>query len=390
MNRKAWALVVSHGLAAVGMSAPWPLLAVLVWDATSDSLLLGLTAAARMLPYVLLSWYAGHLADRWARHHVIRASLALRVACLALATLALGADAIVAAVVLCTAAIAAGTPAYPAAAAAMPGLAPRETDRATNLLVTVEVASFVVGPAIGGLALGRLSPVLILGLSTATVVLAMIIMRGLVLAKPARSEAVPERGLTRAVLGYRPARRAIWLGVVVNAVLAGLGILLLPHSEARWTDLEGFGVATAALGFGALAAPLVMRFMRIARAGQGLTWMGVAVLAAGLAPTVGWGVVPLVLVGAVAVRVESVATRQLQEALPDGLRGSGLGLADTAMVGAALLASFLAPALLALASATTWILVGAAAIMIGVRLVDRRAPAVTPSPRSVAEAGGHL
>ena len=62
-------LLVSHALAAVGMSLPWPLLLRAGLGAAPATargdLLLGLTGAARMLPYVALSWATGTLADRF-------------------------------------------------------------------------------------------------------------------------------------------------------------------------------------------------------------------------------------------------------------------------------------------------------------------------------------
>jgi hypothetical protein len=42
--------VASHALAAVGMSLPWPLLVLLVWERAGDGWVLGLAGAARMLP----------------------------------------------------------------------------------------------------------------------------------------------------------------------------------------------------------------------------------------------------------------------------------------------------------------------------------------------------
>ena len=57
------------------------------------------------------------------------------------------------AVVCCTLAVAIATPAYPAMVAAMPGIAGAQRRTATDLLVTVEVAAFVVGAALGGLLL---------------------------------------------------------------------------------------------------------------------------------------------------------------------------------------------------------------------------------------------
>src|ERR1700710_1140145 len=120
-------LLASHALAAVAMSLPWPLLLVLVWDRVGQSphgdLLLGLTGAARMLPYVALSWATGTLADRFRRDRLLRVTLVARGLLLGLVALALWQDQLVVAVVAATLAVACGTPAYPALAAAMPGVA---------------------------------------------------------------------------------------------------------------------------------------------------------------------------------------------------------------------------------------------------------------------------
>ena len=119
-------LLVSHGLAAVAMSMPWPLLLVLVWDRVGDSadgpLLLGLAGAARMLPYVLLSWATGSLGDRFRRDRLLRCTLVLRIVLLTVVALAVAQGWLLVAVLGGTAAVASGTPAYPLLAAA--GTAP--------------------------------------------------------------------------------------------------------------------------------------------------------------------------------------------------------------------------------------------------------------------------
>ena len=60
---------------------PW--LLVLVWDETHSPALLGLTAAARMLPYVACSWWAARVGDRHRRDRVVRATLIGRLVLLA-------------------------------------------------------------------------------------------------------------------------------------------------------------------------------------------------------------------------------------------------------------------------------------------------------------------
>ena len=145
-------LLAGHACASVAMSLPWPLLLLLVFERHAGDLALGLTGAARMLPYVALSWLTGTLADRFARDRILRLTLVTRLGLLVALAVALAHDTLPVAVLAAAGAVACGTPAYPALAAAMPAASPR-VRRDTDLLVTIEVASFVVGPALGGLLL---------------------------------------------------------------------------------------------------------------------------------------------------------------------------------------------------------------------------------------------
>ncbi len=116
-------LLGSHALAALAMSLPWPWLLVLVWDETHSPGLLGLTAAARMLPYVACSWWAARVGDRHRRDRVVRVTIVARLVLLAGVPVAVALDQLAAAVVLAALAVAVATPAYPALAAAMPDAA---------------------------------------------------------------------------------------------------------------------------------------------------------------------------------------------------------------------------------------------------------------------------
>ena len=153
MTRPIGRTVASHGLAAVGMSLPWPLLVLLVWERAGDGWLLGLTGAARMLPYVAISWWTARLADAVRRDLIVRVTLAVRAVLLTATALAVVAGLPWVAGTCCPVAASVATPAYPAMVAAMPGIAGRQRRRATDLLVTLEVGAFVVGVAIGGLLL---------------------------------------------------------------------------------------------------------------------------------------------------------------------------------------------------------------------------------------------
>ena len=128
-----------------------------------------------------------------------------------------------------TVAVAVATPAYPALAAAMPGLAGRHTERATSLLVTCEVASFVVGPALGGLLLAPATRDLVPWAAVLCLVAAWLLFEGVRLPAPVAVVA-PTRatGVLAALRTSAVLRGAVAAVAVVNAVAASVGLALLP------------------------------------------------------------------------------------------------------------------------------------------------------------------
>ncbi len=115
-------LLIAHALAATAMSMPWPALLAAVWTATGSDTWLGVAGAGRLLPYVLLSAVAGLLADRLPRMAVVRWSTSVRAVLLVGSGVALLTGQLGVSVGLAVVTVAAGTPAYPAAVAAMPTL----------------------------------------------------------------------------------------------------------------------------------------------------------------------------------------------------------------------------------------------------------------------------
>ncbi len=383
-------LIASHAAAAVAMSLPWPLLLFVVWDSTHSDALIALTAAARMLPYVACSWAAGRLADRYPRDRIVRATVAARLGLLTITTLALAQGRTLVAVLAASAAVAAATPAYPALAAALPELDRGRRRRTTDLLVTAEAGSFVVGPAVGGL---LLAPATRPWTGVAAVLLTL--LAGALLARvrlpAARSgDAGPSQGgALRGLVAWTGVGRAVLTVGVVNAVAAGLGVLLLPFAEQVWREGErGFGVATAALGLGALTAPLLGWVGRApgVRVRGCLVVLVVPVAAVALTPHLAWAVLPLALAGAAAVQVESAATEVIQLSVPDRSRAGMLGLTDSVMVGAALLGSLGAPLLGEHAGGRAAVLLLAA--IAALPLAHRRRSAQTDAPAPPGAAAG--
>lgn len=354
-QRQVVQVLISHALASVAMSLPWPLLLLEAHDRFGDGWELGGVGAARLLPYAVLSWIAGGLADRWGRGRVVRASLILRMALLAVTGFALAGGALGFAVVAATACVAAATPAYPALAASMPALAGRTGGRSTSTLVTIEVTSFVVGPALGGLAIPLGASAIGVFAVTATGLAAAIQWpvqlpspptRTLGAAPPASlAERLPVLGLLRRP---GPVRTAFTVMALINAVLAAVGIALLPLAHDVWSrSPQAYGTAMAVLGFGALAGPILRGVGRAdtARMARTLGLLGLCLLVVAVSPSAAWALPPLALAGAAAVQSESAATGLIQATVPDQHRAGTLGAADTVMVLAAMVAALVTPIL---------------------------------------------
>ncbi|MET0694963.1 MAG: MFS transporter [Propionibacteriaceae bacterium] len=360
MNRGAGPrLLLSHALSATAMSMPWPALLAEVWSSTHSDLWLGVTGAARLLPYVLLSAAAGILADRFRRSKVLRWSAAIRAVLLLGCAVAVSADQLGLGVGLAVLTVAAGTPAYPAAVAAMPNLSGAGSDRLTGLLVTVEVTAFVVGPAVGGLLLGLGDGAWSVTASVVFAVLAVPLLHrldsGPVVVEPQR----PGLGRLRTVLTSPGVPMAIAVVALVNFVEAAASVALLPLSLEHWhAGDQGFGLATAALGFGSLAAPLLGLVVRLRGAlllnagGFGLS---------GAASSAAFAAGPLAVAGAAGTVVEVYSTEVLQHSVPDHVRAFSLGVTDSVMVSAAAVGALIAPQLSSL--------IGPVATFVGLGLI---------------------
>jgi MFS family permease len=357
-------LLASHGLAAVAMSMPWPAVLAHVWSATQSDGWLGVAGAARMLPYVVLSALAGMLADRVRRTRVLRWSTGIRVVLLTGCALALQLNHVALALVLAVVTVAAGTPAYPAAVAAMPKLAGPRSARLTDLVVTAEVTAFVVGPAFGGVLIGMGDGSLTVWLAAGVALAAFPLLLGLDSGPVMRSGGPVVRGRLRTVLTSPGVPVAIAVVAVVNAVQSAASVGLVGLSDQIWAEGQGgFGIATAALGFGSLTAPALAVLLRL-RGSLLLTGAGLA--AAGVTPGVAVAATPLALAGGAGTVVECVSTEVLQRSVPDHVRAFALGLADSVMVSAAMIGSLVAPQLMDLVGpSVSFVALGAGATLTG-------------------------
>ncbi|MET0524494.1 MAG: MFS transporter [Nocardioides sp.] len=373
--------LASFAAASLALSLPWPLLLVLAWDRYGDGphgpLAVGLTAAARMLPYVLLSWVVGSLGDRIRRDRLLTATLVLRSAFLCLLAVALLDEALLLAVVAAALAVACGTPAYPTLAASMPGLAGSAKRRATEALVTVEVAAWVVGPALGGLLLMPPTRPFIASVAVALTLLATVVAWRVPLPGPTTDRRTREAvsGMIRVVLRAPRVLAALAVGGMLNIVGSVTVVALLPLSHEVWHRGDaGFGVATAWFGFGALAAPLFWWVRGSGRSRQrwGLAVLGLAVAGAALSPLPVLALPVLGLAGAVSVLGESAVTENIQDGVADEHRAGALGLGDAVMVSCAMAGSLAAPLLAAaLGARGALVLLGSTCLVVVLPAVRR-------------------
>ena len=386
----------SYAAASVAMSLPWPLLLVLAWDRYGDAphgaLVIGLIGAARMLPYVLLSWAVGSLGDRFRRPRLLAATLVLRIVFLAAVAVAVPMGRLGVAVVAAALAIACGTPAYPTVMAAIPRLAGPFRRRATEALVTIEVAAWVVGPALGGLLLLPATRPFIPLLAVLLTLLATALAWGVPL-----PGAVTDRRTRDAVIGMlRTVRRtpavlvALAAAGMINVVTAATAVALLPLTQEVWHQGDdGFGLATAVLGFGALGAPLFwwVRGSEGTRRQWGLAALGLAVAWVAMSPAPTAALPVLGLGGAVAVLVECAITETIQDGVADEHRAGVLGLADAVMVSCAMLGAFVAPVVAGgIGARSTLALIGLACLLVGVGgLMRRRTTRATAVPAADLE-----
>lgn len=376
-------LIGVHALSAIAMGLPWPALLVAVWTSTHSELWLGIAGAARMAPYVMFSWLAGQLADRMNRGRCVVATLVVRCVLLGLTAVLLSTGSVEAAVITAGLVIACGTPAYPAIGAEMPKLAGRGSDEATGLLVTVEVGAFFVGPALGGLALGWGEPEAGLYAATFLAAIAVVLVRWVdwdVDAEGAPDGPADEGvdGLFGVIVRSGQARAGLIAVAANNAVDGAISIALLPLAAESWRqgDRE-FGLATAAIGVGALLAPVLLRTWGIdVRAGRrsALVFAGFTA-AISFSAGLWWAVVPVVVIGAASVHVEAVATTMMQRSVPDQARASLLGLADSVMVGSAAVAAAVTPFLADLVGPRVVVLICAAGCL-GMAAVMKSPPPV--------------
>ncbi len=379
-------------------------LLILVYQVSSDPLLLGLVGGARVLPYVVLSIPAGIVADRFQRRLVLlvtdvaRGSIMIVMAWLVAVNGPLWAIVALAILATCFSCFFG-----PTIGAYLPTLVrdERELGPANSAWSTLDNLAFVIGPAVAGLLIGVSGLTLAFVLNAISFAFVAVVLWRLP-AEPARSARAgattpvtpdpaaqgagetdpitPSSGAAgpsepaplEARIPVVPLAGLAVIDTVAGFVFGGLGVLTviiaidqLGATESATGYLNaavGVGGIIGALGSGAfvvrpaLRLPLVLGSLGLAA--------GVAVL--GLVTSLGPALAAMALASAGSLLTEVVSTTIFQRVVPDAVRGRALGTIATVSTLAYAAGSMVMPVAAGIVGIEPVLLASAILVVIGV------------------------
>ena len=395
----------------VSMVGSWAynvaLLAV-VYERTESLAWVGAATLGRFLPQLILSPYAGVVAERFERIRVMAVSdliAAASQAALAVLVLAGASAPVIIAVSAITAV--AMTPYEPAVAAVTPQMVGEDDLAAANSLRgVIENVVQVGGPALGALQL-LIAPVWsVFALNAATFVLsALLVVRIRMRSRPVDvTEGGTAGPLRQLAVGFREIARSgtvallVALSVLATVVYGMDTVLFVGASEERLgLGPDGFGVLLTGLAVGGLlAAPLVNRLAASPRLAAVLTLAMLLYclpnIVLAVSESTAAAVVAQVLRGAGTLIVDVIAMTALQRAIAPDVTARVFGVFWALIVGAIALGALIAPPVVALLGLEEAIVVLAVVpALAGRRRLPRsrtHGPRRGGADRGVREAGG--
>ena len=357
-------LISAFTLSDTGSWAYNVALTVWVFEATGSVAWIAAATVCRFVPALVLSAYAGVVAERYDKAHFLRVIDLLSVAVMAALALVMTFDGPVVAV-LVVAAIAStlGTAYDPAAAALTPHVVPAADLASANALRnTIDNVTVIAGPALGALLLLAGPPQNAVWINAGAFLLSAVLISRV----RTRTEAVDvtEGGELGALAQMTTGIRTI-LSVPATAVMVAYSVLatlafgvdtvlfVAASDQILGTGPDGYGYLLAGLGIGGvLAAPLVTRAEArpalgpIILAGMALYCLPTLVLLVSDEPAVAF--VAQVVRGAATLFVDVLAVTALQRTLPGDVLARVFGAFNTLMIGAILIGSLV----------TSWVIEG--------------------------------
>src|SRR5580658_9796114 len=352
-------LIASLVVDQIGNWSCFVVISVYVFDRAHSTQWLAILGICRWGPGLLLASYGGVLADRYQRVTVlITSALANAVLTTGIAVAVAAGGSIAPILVLTVLSSVATVPYRPAAGALTPDVVgERDLAAANSIFATLENLMVVVGPAIGGLLLLTGRPVIGVAINAASFAVAAALVTRL----RVRSRGGGQAGdsLTRQwaaglrSLAAQPVAIAVILFCALDSAVYGAAtVLYIPLSVRLGTGPNGYSYLLAGTALGAvLGAGLANRLSgatRLAPVIMGsLCLQALPYLATVPVHSPALAAILQVASGIGMVIVDVLAITTLQRDLPSGVLSRVLGICDTMILGAILLASLAAGILLA-------------------------------------------
>ena len=346
-NRLAWSNLAAQSAEQIGLAAA-PLVAVLTLGAGAGET--GLLQTAQTLPFLLLSFPAGVLADRTSRRQLMAGAEALRALSL-LAVLALAWTGLLTLPLLALLGFvgATGTVAYSVTAPSLvPALVPRpQLSQANGRIELARAVAFVAGPALAGALIARVGAAPSYGAAAALSIGAVLLLAGI--GEPGRAPAPPRRFLQdlREGAGFtwrQPLLRPILLtAVFFNVAWFVLQAVYVPYAVHHLgLSAAGVGTTLATYGIGMVAGALLApRITRLLPFGTVVAIGPIAGLAAALVmattiwfPSIELACASFFLIGAGPILWVISSTTLRQAVTPDALLGRVSAIITMATAGA--------------------------------------------------------
>jgi len=317
----------------------------LVLKVTGSGGMLGLVSAAQFVPTLLFGAFAGTLADRHSRWHMLQITQVLA----ALIAVGLGVMVVTDTIQvwsLFVLAAAFGTvnafdmPIRSSFVYELVG--PDDITSAVGIGSTTNNVARIFGPAVAGVliaAFGLAVPFLVNGVSFMAITVALLLMR--------RAEFVPKEPVKKEKGQIREGVKVVWadprlrtpmLMTVVIGMLAYENQISLPLFAKFTFDREatGYGVLSSVMGVGSvIGGVLIARFGRAThkRLGVAALFLGASMLIAAVMPTFWTMSAALLFVGAASVAFITMNSATLQLTSPVTVRGRVMALYITAIIG---------------------------------------------------------
>jgi MFS family permease len=358
-----------------------------VYALTHDPLALGAVGLVRLLPIFLFGIFSGVAADSFNRRKLMAVTQSgMAVVALVFAAFTFTGSMTVGLLYLLTMLSATfGAFDAPARQSLIPSLVPREDlSNAFSLNSTMMQAAAVIGPALGGLMIGRsgLGWVYIVNaISFLAVIFSLLAMTGIggrVEERAKISLGAAFDGM-RFVFSHPIIRSTMLLDFIATFFASATALLPIFAADILHVGAEGYGLLFSAAAIGALAAGLILSLLhRIPRQGPVLLWavglFSLGTLLFGISQTFWITFLALAITGAtdmVSMVIRNTA-RQLET--PDALRGRMVSLTMIFFMGGPQLGEFEAGAVADWLGAPISVVIGGIGSLIAVAWVAATTP----------------